>query len=1166
MMFLWSSCVTSEAQELPPTIQRLLKKAQTAVAEVQKRVEAGDVPQDVITRLQELDGLMKADKHAEAEVLLDGALNALGIDPKTLKKKGGPTGDAPPQPKPPSSVDGPLPAFDPAGFTRIFDGQTLTDWDGDPTYWSVVDGNLVGTVTPETLLKKNSWIVWRGGLVEDFELVLDYRVSAQGNSGVGYRLAVLDGDPFSVRGPQADIHGADMFTGICYEENGRRLLASRGQSTWIDEPGTHPRLIAQFGDPEQLQGVARKEDWNRYRLVVKGQDAKHFLNGVLMSEVHDHDETNRMKRGLLGVQVHVGPPMKIEYRDIYLKHLGAAPQGDAARPSVVYRSGELLELEHPPSFENLSGQAARLTAPVKTERVNDQDELRIVTRNLAIVRHDLNDIKLFGGSKPYRAAEQLFDLVVAGPDLVVRVPKAGFRLIGRPLDREYRAHLRWNADGRHYDLVSLDSVQRGDPPKSPARRQSFRLGSPAVLRSTTGLELPEWADVVQTFIMLPVRPDRARQLHVSVNGAWAGIPGKYSILPHNPAIQQEYQDDQAAFAADVRKAGLIVPASINTIEGFHALRESVPNLEDMACRNAAGEVVVAGEMILMCSINPDWVQWEIDTGKAAIDAGAQWILLDTPMGASFISGFLKAGHCEHCAANFRSYLDEHYSATEQGERFGIDPFDRSEIARRLTSMQRITPMADSAHLNETTDARLFREFIKCQEETNFATRRHVMETLHRYANERDAKVVFCTNAADLGSQNPGGHWIRGLQFADLVDLFTYELNNDPLGRFGAPQARMPRGKWAAFHKLAYAVHHRRGAALIHSHDTSELRRHAEQGRSSLTWMATQAIEAYAAGGAYVPFHVEIGSFGDLPLERIWQRVFEHNRFVREHSQLYEGEQTSGSLVAFLFLLNERGRTIPAVFPSYLGLAQGFVEGNFPFDVVFAGDDRYVKDLLKAEDLESYDKLVVPSPIQPTENQKRVIQEFVSRGGVVVCQEPELLGLESAASRVSDEADSWWSKELQHGRGTVRVLSGDVTSTETLDVGTRFYRQYTPELRAQIANLAKYFGLRSMVEQPQSGVVSAFPVVQAREQRLVVHVVNYDVDYENDTIRPKREVQFSIAAPAFLPDAVDGALYHCGQGTERPLVIHHRGDRLEFSIPELGMGAVVEISTPGVRSP
>ena len=141
-----------------------------------------------------------------------------------------------------------LPEFDPTGFTRIFDGETLDQWDGDPTYWSVEEGRMIGTITPDTLLSKNSWIVWRGGLVEDFELVLDYRVSAQGNSGVGYRLAVLEDDPYSVRGPQADIQGGDMFTGICYEENGRRLLAARGQSTWI-EPGGAAEIDCTIGRP-----------------------------------------------------------------------------------------------------------------------------------------------------------------------------------------------------------------------------------------------------------------------------------------------------------------------------------------------------------------------------------------------------------------------------------------------------------------------------------------------------------------------------------------------------------------------------------------------------------------------------------------------------------------------------------------------------------------------------------------------------------------------------------------------------------------------------------------------------------------------------------------------------------------------------------------------------
>ncbi|MAG94364.1 MAG: hypothetical protein CMJ48_11525 [Planctomycetaceae bacterium] len=1151
---LLAVCSFADAQELSPTAQRLLKKAQAAVAAVQRRVEAGETPQEVIDELQKLDGLMQAGKHKAAEALLDGALVALDIDPKTLAKK--PTKRAP-------AVRRPLPKFNPAGFAKIFDGETLDKWDGDPKYWRVEAGVLVGEVTPATLLKENSWIVWRGGVVEDFELVLDFRVSAQGNSGVGYRLAEVEGQPFAVRGPQADIHGGNMFTGICYEENGRRLLAARGQSSWIDDPGTKPRLIAQFGDPEELQGVVRKEHWNRYRLTVKGNDAKHFINGALMSEVHDHDETNRMKRGLLGVQVHVGPPMKIEFRNVYLKHLGTPGKGDAARGSVTYHSGDLLELDHPPSFEHFVRQTAKLTAPVSKTQLEGRAELTIVTRDLGIVRHDLTNVKLSGGSRTEMSNESAYDLVVMTADSVVRVPNVGSWLIGKPLDEDYRVRLKWNDDKGHYELVDLSPAKQVPKEKPPADERSSRLADPAVLREETEAALPSWADDVQTFIMLPTRPRRARELHVSVNGAWGGIPGKYSILPHNPAIQQEYNHDQKGFADAVHKAGLVVPASINTIEGFHALRDVVPNLDAMACRNVAGELVPAGdEMTLMCSINPGWVQWEIDTGKAAIDAGAEWIMLDTPMGASFISGFLKAGFCDHCMANFEAYLNEKYSDADLQRRFGSQSFGRHEIARRLTAMQKVTPMSDSAHVKSTPDALLFQEFARCQEETNFTTRRHVMATLHEYAQERNRKVLFCTNAADLGTQNPGGHWIRGLMFADLVDLFTYELNNDSQGRFGAPQAKMPRGKWAAFHKLAYAVHHRRSAALVHTQDVDAMRRQAEAGRSFRTWMATQAIEAYAANGSYIPFHVEMSSFGALPMKAIWSRVFEHNRFVQEHKELYRGELVSGSPVAFLFLFNERGRTIPGVFPSYLGLAQGFIEGNYPFDVVFAGDGRYVKDRLEMKQLDRYATLIVPSPINPTENQKQVVRAFAQAGGVVVCQEPKLLGLTADSVKRAGDSGSWWKSEFRYGRGLVRVLSGEVSLTDTHDVGSKFFRQYTPELRSQVARLADDLGLASLLKDRRDGLLSAFPVVQHDRRRVIVHLVNYDVDYARDVIRPKKDVRLTLPASSFSTGKLKGILYGPDGNRTTAVAVRRAKETLECTIPEIGQGAVLVISGHG----
>jgi 3-keto-disaccharide hydrolase len=1152
-----SVCSPSVGQDLPPTVQRLLKKAQTVVAEVQRRVESGDVPQDVIDELQELDGLMQAKKHKDAETLLDRALVALDIDPETLKQTRQTQTSAKPET---SSSSRPLPKFNPAGFTKIFDGATLDSWDGDPMYWKVEAGALLGEVTPDTLLNSNSWIVWRGDVVEDFELVLEYRVSCGGNSGIGYRLAEVQGEPFAVRGPQADIHGANMFTGICYEENGRRLLAARGQSTWIDDPGTSPRLISQMGDPEELQGVVHKERWNQYRLLVKGHDAQHFINGILMSEVHDHDETNRMKRGLIGVQVHVGPPMKIEFRDIYLKHLGDPPTGDASRGKVAYRSGHLLELEHAPSFQHFVEQTAKLTAPIEKEPVDGRAELTVVTRNLGIVRHDLTNVKLHGESKSELSGEQVYDLVVTTPDFTVRVPKAGFRLIGKPLDRDYRVSLRWNDNDKHYDLIGLESAKPASAQKPVTGEQFFRPSAPKVLREEVAGALPNWADNVQTFIMLPTRPKRARELHASVNGAWAGIPGRYSILPNDPSIQQEYNRDQRSFADAVRDAGLVVTASINTIEGFHALREDVPDLDDMACRNADGELVMGGEeMTLMCSINPNWVRWEIETGKKAIDDGADWILLDTPMGASFISGFLKAGFCDHCAANFQAYLRRKYSDAELRQRFGVETLDRRDMSHRLTAMQTVAPMQESPHVKDTPDALLFQEFAKCQEETNFATRQYLMTTLHQYAKDRDKAVLFCTNAADLGTQNSGGHWIRGLQFADLVDLFTYELSNDPHGRFGAHQSKMPRGKWAAFHKLAYAVHHRRSAALINVQDLQVLIKQAQADKSSLTWMATQTVEAYAANGAYVPFHVEADFLGDLLRKGVWGRVLDHNRFIQQHKELYHGKLVSGSPVAFLFLLNERGRTIPAVFPSYLGLAQGFVEGNYPFDVVFAGDGRYVKDRLDVSQLKSYATIIVPSPIDPTENQKRVVQAFAKAGGVVVCQEPSRLGLSPERDTKADDSRAWLASEFRYGEGLVRVLEGDVTLTETHDVGTRFFRDYTPELRSQVARMAEDLGLSSILRDHHDGLLSAFPVLQSDRRRLVVHLVNYDVDYGSDVIRPKKDVDLMLLTPSFLGGKLNATLYGCDEEHATELDIRHDEKAIRCTIPEVGLGAVVVIS-------
>lgn len=219
------------------------------------------------------------------------------------------------------------PAVDPeAGFVSIFDGKSLAGWEGDAKYWRVENGALVGEVTPETVMKQNSFIIWRGGTTADFELKLEYRVTAQGNSGINYRSTEVEGQPWAMKGYQLDIDGVNRnkpplrHSGQNYEERGRTFLARRGEAVRIDPTGK-PLVVASLGDTQALAGLLKNDDWNQVHIIARGNVLTHIVNGQVMSLVVDDDPANRRADGLLGVQVHVGPPMKIEYRAIRLKKL-----------------------------------------------------------------------------------------------------------------------------------------------------------------------------------------------------------------------------------------------------------------------------------------------------------------------------------------------------------------------------------------------------------------------------------------------------------------------------------------------------------------------------------------------------------------------------------------------------------------------------------------------------------------------------------------------------------------------------------------------------------------------------------------------------------------------------------------------------------------------------
>jgi hypothetical protein len=209
-------------------------------------------------------------------------------------------------------------------FVPIFDGKTLANWDGDPAFWRAQDGAIIGESTPEKRVTQNTFLVWRGGTTADFEFKVEYRLTANANSGVQYRSVVLaDVGRWVMKGYQADLDGADRYSGQIYEERGRGFLAMRGAFSRTSGPpsSSAPSPIGTFGNDTTLKALLKPGDWNTLHIIARGNTILQLVNGRVMSALVDEDERARAMDGLLGLQIHTGPPMRIEFRNLLFRKL-----------------------------------------------------------------------------------------------------------------------------------------------------------------------------------------------------------------------------------------------------------------------------------------------------------------------------------------------------------------------------------------------------------------------------------------------------------------------------------------------------------------------------------------------------------------------------------------------------------------------------------------------------------------------------------------------------------------------------------------------------------------------------------------------------------------------------------------------------------------------------
>ncbi len=218
------------------------------------------------------------------------------------------------------------PGTEDPGFVSIFNGRDLAGWDGKPGWWRVEDGAITAESTEEKPCLKHNYLIWRGGQPADFELRFEYRLRG-GNSGVQFRSReVADWD---MRGYQADMEAGPDWTGALFEHE-RAGIALRGEKTEINRDGV--KTVTRFADAAALQKGFRTNDWNEYRILARGPEIQLFINGVKTAHTIDQQAGQAAASGLLGLQMHPGPPMKVQFRNLRLRTLPpSAPTPPASR-------------------------------------------------------------------------------------------------------------------------------------------------------------------------------------------------------------------------------------------------------------------------------------------------------------------------------------------------------------------------------------------------------------------------------------------------------------------------------------------------------------------------------------------------------------------------------------------------------------------------------------------------------------------------------------------------------------------------------------------------------------------------------------------------------------------------------------------------------------------
>ncbi len=218
---------------------------------------------------------------------------------------------------------------EPADMKPLFNGKDLTGWEGDTRLWSINDGIVRGETTKENSPKGNTFLIWRGGTLGDFELRCTVKID-HGNSGIQFRSKQIESknaeNRWVVGGYQAEIENTPGKAGFLYHERGPgrgypdkgNYLCRVGDRVTVGEDGKS-QIAGKLGENAEIGKLWKKSGWNDYVIIAKGNRIQIFINDFQTVDVTDNDTKNRMMEGILALQLHAGAPMQVEFKDLRLK-------------------------------------------------------------------------------------------------------------------------------------------------------------------------------------------------------------------------------------------------------------------------------------------------------------------------------------------------------------------------------------------------------------------------------------------------------------------------------------------------------------------------------------------------------------------------------------------------------------------------------------------------------------------------------------------------------------------------------------------------------------------------------------------------------------------------------------------------------------------------------